>query len=204
MPEDGGPRRTARGLRTRERIVESAVRLFYVRGVHATTLDDVRTASGTSKSQLYHHFADKIELVREVIDVQSRTVLERDGQLLHGVRSLAGLRRWRDARVQAIALQDGSYGCAIAGLCTELADTDEPSRQALAATFDAWTRLLVDTLDRLRAAGVLRPEADPERLGVGLLAALQGGYLLARGAHDPAPMGIALDMALAHIDSFAG
>ncbi|WP_345125010.1 helix-turn-helix domain-containing protein [Streptomyces chiangmaiensis] len=49
---------------TRSRIVEAAAELFHVDGVHAVTLDDVRAASGTSKSQLYHHFADKDELVR--------------------------------------------------------------------------------------------------------------------------------------------
>ncbi|MED7827363.1 TetR/AcrR family transcriptional regulator [Streptomyces chiangmaiensis] len=54
----------ARGAMTRSRIVEAAAELFHVDGVHAVTLDDVRAASGTSKSQLYHHFADKDELVR--------------------------------------------------------------------------------------------------------------------------------------------
>ena len=35
------------------------------------------------------------------------------------------------------------------------------------------------------------------------MAALQGGYLLAQTAHDGAPMAIALDMAIAHVRSFA-
>jgi hypothetical protein len=51
--------------------------------------------------------------------------------------------------------------------------------------------------------GVLRPDADPEALATGLMAALQGGYLLAQTARDVAPMRVALDMALAHVKSFA-
>ena len=35
------------------------------------------------------------------------------------------------------------------------------------------------------------------------MAALQGGYLLARTARDVAPMKVALDMALEHVTSFA-
>lgn len=49
---------------------------------------------------------------------------------------------------------------------------------------------------------MLRPDADPERLATGLMAALQGGYLLAETAHDIEPMAVALDMALDHVKSF--
>jgi AcrR family transcriptional regulator len=196
-------RRTARGLQTRSRIVDSAQRLFYIRGVNATTLDDIRIASKTSKSQLYNHFPDKLALIHAVIDVNAKYVLNREEQRLRGVRTLTGLRRWRDALVQSNALQDGSYGCALGGMSIELSDIDEHSRTALSETFHAWERLLIDTLARLRDLGVLRPEADPTTLGTGLLAALQGGYLLAQSAHDTKPMAIALDMALDHISTFA-
>jgi AcrR family transcriptional regulator len=209
MPEEatvtatGGARRTRRGLETRSRIVDSAAKLFYVRGVNATTLDEVRLASGTSKSQLYNHFEDKLALIHAVIDVQSTFVLAREEQRLRGVRTLSGLRRWRDALVHANSLQDGSYGCALGAMSMELSDNDETSRQALNASFDAWRRMLVETLSRLRGLGVLSEDADPQRLGTGLLAALQGGYVLAQNARSSEPMAVALDMALDHIASFA-
>jgi TetR/AcrR family transcriptional regulator, transcriptional repressor for nem operon len=52
-------------------------------------------------------------------------------------------------------------------------------------------------------AGVLRPDADPDVLATGVMAAVQGGYLLAQTARDVTPMQIALDMAVAHVKSFA-
>ena len=52
-------RLTSRGAATKARIVEAANQLMFEQGVALTTLADVRTASGTSKSQLYQHFADK-------------------------------------------------------------------------------------------------------------------------------------------------
>ncbi|HEY2671270.1 MAG TPA: hypothetical protein VGJ07_12985, partial [Rugosimonospora sp.] len=51
--------------------------------------------------------------------------------------------------------------------------------------------------------GTLRPEADPAKLATGLMAALQGGYLLAQTARDAAPMAVALDMALDNIKAYA-
>ena len=61
---------TDRGRATRERILEAASELFYRQGVTATGLDQVVTASGTGKGQLYHYFADKRELVHAVIERQ--------------------------------------------------------------------------------------------------------------------------------------
>ena len=193
---------TARGLATRERIVQAAADMMYVRGVAATTLDDVRTASGTSKSQLYQHFADKDALVHAVIAARSAQVLERERQRLGRLNSFSGLRRWRDALVEVNSLQHGAYGCGLGSMSIELSGRDEQARTALDAAFEQWETLLADGLRRMQANGSLRPDAEPDRLAIALMAALQGGYLLAGAAHDVTPMAIGLDMALDHVRTF--
>ncbi|WP_278191857.1 TetR/AcrR family transcriptional regulator, partial [Streptomyces spinosisporus] len=55
--------------------MRAAVDMMYVKGVSLTTLDDVRAASGTSKSQLYRHYPDKDALVRDVVALQAADVL---------------------------------------------------------------------------------------------------------------------------------
>jgi hypothetical protein len=55
----------------------------------------------------------------------------------------------------------------------------------------------------MRTSGVLRDDVDPQKLAVGMMAALQGGYLLAQAAHDTTPMAIALGMAIEHVKSLA-
>jgi TetR/AcrR family transcriptional repressor of nem operon len=197
-----GTRLTARGAATRQRIVLAAAELMAAKGVAATTLDEVRVASGTSKSQLYHHFAAKEELVREVVTHQAGVVLDRQYQLLRGVSSMAALRRWRDAVVQRNELRSGAHGCEIGTLAAELSDTDEAARLALAGHFASWEQLLAVAFQRMRDNGTLRADADPATLSVAVMAALQGGYLLAQTAHDTEPMRVALDMALAHVESF--
>ena len=107
---------TARGAATRDRIVHAAADLMYVKGVHATTLDDVRAATGTSKSQLYRHFPDKDSLVHAVIASRGQQVIERETQRLGRLNSISGLVRWRNALVQANALQNGAYGCALGSM----------------------------------------------------------------------------------------
>jgi TetR/AcrR family transcriptional repressor of nem operon len=196
-------RLTRRGLATRDRIVRAAATLMYTRGVNATTLDDVRIASGTSKSQLYSHFVDKESLVQEVISLQAHEVLERQRQRLERLDSIRGLELWRDDVVRRNALRNGAYGCEIGSLASELADQDEAARISLNDHFNTWQGLLTAGLTRMIDNGVLRSDTDPELLATGVMAALQGGYLLAQTARDVAPMQIALDMAVAHVKSFA-
>ncbi len=169
-------------------------------GVAATTLDDVRAASNTSKSQLYQHFPDKNALVEEVARLRSERVLAREEQSLRRLNSFSGLQRWRNSLVALNAARGGANGCAIGSLANELADTNEEARLILAETFSRWEALIAEGLQRMQDAGTLRSDADPRALATGLLAALQGGYLLSQTAKDVRPMEIALDMALAQIE----
>ena len=183
-------------------MISSAADLMYVRGVNAVTLDDVRAATGTSKSQLYKHFpAGKPELVRAVVALRAEQILAREEQRLARLKSMSGLRRWRDSLVQGAALQGGAYGCALGSMVVELSDQDEQARTSLSAHFSIWEGLLAAVFRRMQADGILPAKADPDALATGLMAALQGGYLLAQANHDVAPMATALDMALAHIES---
>jgi TetR/AcrR family transcriptional regulator, transcriptional repressor for nem operon len=198
-----GRRLTARGAKTRARIVTAAADLMYIQGVGATTLDDVVAASGVSKSQLYHHFAGKDALVRAVIDHTGQRVIERERDALGHVSTIAGLRRWRDALVQNNALRHGAYGCALGSLASEVADHDDVARRALSELFIEWQGLLAGVLRRLQDSGALSPEAPIDQLAIGLVGALQGGYMLAQTARDVTPMATSTDMALAHIESLS-
>ena len=196
-------RLTSRGAATKARIVEAANQLMFERGVALTTLADVRTASATSKSQLYQHFADKNALVREVIEFRAEALLAQQRRRLEKVDSLRGLELWRDEMVERNALRDGAYGCPLGSIANEIADHDEDTRRIIANHFDEWLQIIVDTIDRLKARGVLRGDADPRALAGGLLAALQGGYLLAKTSRDVNLMRVAVDMAIAQIRAFS-
>jgi TetR/AcrR family transcriptional regulator, transcriptional repressor for nem operon len=196
------PRLTARGIATRTRIVKSAAELMYVQGVAATTLDEVLAASATSKSQFYHHFDDKTALVRAVIELRAQETLTSQRLRLEKLDSFRGLKQWRDAVVQRNVLRRGAWGCELGSLAAELSDVDDTSRISLAQHFADWQQLFTAAFERMRDKGLLRRDIDPAALATGLMAALQGGYVLAQTAHDSRPMEVALDMAIDHIKAF--
>ena len=135
---------TPRGAATRARIVEAAADLVLARGAIGTSLEDIMEASSTSKSQLYHYFADKDALMRAVIECQTGRVMGFQAARLQGVDSLAGLRRWRDAIVRINKAAGGVGGCPLGSLASELADRSESARALLAHGFELWESLSGD------------------------------------------------------------
>ncbi|KAB8192059.1 TetR family transcriptional regulator [Nonomuraea phyllanthi] len=190
---------TARGAKTRSRIIATAADLMRVRGVGGTTLDDVVVASNVSKSQLYRHFEDKQALVRAVIEFVGERTIAVERERLNKVMTFAGLRRWRNALVENNALHEGRYGCPLGSLANEVSDQDAIARKKLNDLFAAWQELFEDLLRRFQKSGVIPQEADVAQLATGLLAAVQGGYLLAQASRDVTPMASAIDMAIAHL-----
>jgi TetR/AcrR family transcriptional repressor of nem operon len=195
---------TSRGRATRDRIVAAAAGLMHERGVAGTSLDDVRAVTETSKSQLYHYFSDKSALVGAVVDRQVQQVLHAQQPELDAIDSMAGLRRWRDRVVASYQQTTCVGGCPLGRLASELAGSDPTARAALIAGFGAWQDGLVRGLRAMREGGDLADEADPDRLAIGLLAAVQGGLLLAQTAGSVAPLEAALDVALAGIEGHLG
>ena len=190
---------TRKGRETRQRIVDAAADLIFEQGVAHTTIEDVRAAAAVSSSQLYHYFADKPALVRAVVDHQSDTIVA--GQETFDLSRLGGLRAWRDWVIEHQHELNCRGGCPIGSLGSELAETDPDARSHVADGFARWAAALRDGLQEMQTRGRLSPEADPDRLALALLAALQGGLLLAQIERNTRALEAGLD---AMIELIAG
>ncbi|TQR87440.1 TetR/AcrR family transcriptional regulator [Mycobacterium hodleri] len=181
---ESSPRPTARSAsitshhpHARAAIVDTAASLMYHRGIAATSIGDVARASGAEPKDLRRHFRDKSELVQAVIDRELTVVL--DGQdTTEAITSWDGLERWVSRVVDAQPAEDGPFACPLGSLATDLQDSQE-YRPALAAAFRTWEGHLAAGLRRIQQRGELDATANPDRLAASLLAAVQGGYLLA-------------------------
>jgi TetR/AcrR family transcriptional repressor of nem operon len=127
-------------------------------GAAGTRLDDVRAATGTSKSQLYHYFRDKSALVGALIRWQVQRVLQPQQPELGGIDSMSPLRRWRD-RVVELNRQAVPRGCPIGRLASELAESDPAARADPVRGFATWEGGLAAGLRRMQDSG--ERDADP-------------------------------------------
>lgn len=202
-PPARGPRLTAKGQATRERIVAAASALMFERGVAGTSTDEVQVAAGVSASQLYHYFADKRALVSAVIAWQTEAVVGGQAPLFAQLDSIEGLRAWRDAIIALQRDRECAGGCPLGSLAAELVESDPAARVDLDAAFRRWTGGIAEGLHRMHRRGELLPDADPDRLALAILAAVQGGLVLSQVARTTEPLEVALDTAIEHVAALA-
>lgn len=62
-PKGSAPVLGERALRTRDQLLETAVRLFLERGYGGTTIDDIAAAAGMSRASFYTYFPSKREIL---------------------------------------------------------------------------------------------------------------------------------------------
>jgi len=191
--------RTAKGRATRARIVAAAAALVREGGAAETSLDEVIERAGVSKSQLYHYFQDKADLLRAVVAYQADMVLAAQEPQLQALDGWGAIRAWFDRLVALQVQGQGCGGCPVGSLVPQLAETNQPARAELAESFDRWERPLHEGLAALRARGELRADADVETLVTATMAAVQGGLVLTQARRDPGQLARALDAAYAHL-----
>ena len=68
MPAAQKPKTSAKGLETRERIVDVAVRFIARNGARGTSLADIAAEAGVSQTGLLYHFRTKEALLNAVMD----------------------------------------------------------------------------------------------------------------------------------------
>jgi AcrR family transcriptional regulator len=173
---------------TRERIVSASADLLRRQGYTGTGVKQIVAAAGAPFGSLYHFFpGGKEELgaaaVRWSGEMYGRLlplIFDASPDLVTGVRAFFG------AAAQQMRDSDYADGCPIATVALETASTSEPLRRACADVFESW----IEAGTQRFAAGGL-PPATARRLVIGLLAALEGAFVLCHALRDTQPLEIA-------------
>lgn len=165
----------------RQKMVEGATKVLARRGLHATAFSEVLAVTGASRGSIYHHFpGGKAELIEAVLEGHGSDT-DDALQALHGQPLMAVVRGalalWRE-RLEG----DGcEAGCPVAAVSVA---ADSPRLESeCRSIFDQWTVTLAGAL----AQGGLKGAGQARALATFMLAAIQGGTVLARaqGAIEP-------------------
>jgi len=169
---------------TRQRIIDAAMELFWLKGYSSTSVADILSRSQVNSGSLYYFFPGKQDVLLAVLEAY------RDGigpMLLDPVWAgvddpiervfalLAGYRR-------ALASTECLYGCPIGSLALEIHEPDPAVRELLAVNFDGWVAAVEGCY---AAAGErLPPDCDRHALAVLTLNVMEGGVMQSRTYRD--------------------
>ncbi|MFJ8913380.1 TetR/AcrR family transcriptional regulator [Amycolatopsis sp. NPDC102389] len=197
----GQPAKTPQGRMTRDAIVDAAAELMYVNGVAGTSVDKVLAASGAGKSQMYHYFKNKDQLVEAVITRFLENILGNQPTIFE-LRDWADFDQWASEILAIQTTPKGPIACPLGNLTGELGD-DPKMAPLLDKAYREWESYLQRGLESLREQGKLAEDADPARLAQAAMTCVQGGLLMAHLRHDITPIADALKIALDHLKSHA-
>lgn len=173
---------------TRDRIVDASAELFRRQGYTATGMKQIVTAAKAPFGSVYHFFpGGKEQLGAETIRRSGALY----GQLVPAVFGPApdvvtATREFFAAAAERLRATDYADACPIATVALEVSSTSEPLREACAEVFDGWIEL---ASEQFVDAGI---DAHAAReLAIGLIAALEGAFVLSRALRSTQPLEIA-------------
>ncbi len=163
---------TAKGMATRNRIVAAASLLIRENGAAETTLDDVRAATSTSKSQLFHYFPDgRTDLLVAVAEHEADQVLQAQQPYLGDLGTWESWQRW--SRAVLAHYTELGRRCPLGSLTSELGKSSAAAQGVVLNLFEAWETAL------LHGAEALLPDRTQAATQArAILAAVQGGVVL--------------------------
>jgi AcrR family transcriptional regulator len=164
----GAPRRGEPSAR--ERLIETAIELFYQEGIRAIGIDTVVARSGVSKSSLYRTFASKEELIAAFAEEQNRRFWQWWNECTG--RHAGVPRQQIDALFDGIAEQIANprfRGCPFINLATEF-----PDRQHTGTVIACANKR--EMCNRLRSLADALGARDPHQLGDQLALLIDGAY----------------------------
>lgn len=181
----------AKSSDARQRIVETAERLFYAEGVRAVGIDRIIAEAEVAKMSLYNHFPSKDDLILAVLQFREQkfdNMFEKwmDRHVAKGTDRLgaffAALKDWFES--------PGFRGCMFINARVELADPKHPASKFSACHKQRFHQMLSKTIEE--SSGV---KSEAVASAIALL--VEGAIVTAVMAQSSESADVARDAALA-------
>jgi TetR/AcrR family transcriptional regulator, transcriptional repressor for nem operon len=195
---------TAKASPTRERLIHSALFLFWERGFAGTSMADLLAHAGVNSGSFYHFFESKEALLKAVLEeyrnglgpqIVEPAFRETPEPIERIFAILAGYR-------ERILQTHCQYGCPIGRLALEIDPENRPAHQLIAENFRGWIGAVRGCLEESR--GRLQKGADLDELATFVLVVMEGGVMLSRSYGAVEPFDKAVAQLRKHFDLLLG
>lgn len=165
-----GPR-SAKGARTRSRLLDAAKQVFEEQGFFEARISDISERAGLSHGSFYHYFPSKEEIFREVARTQedqlsSHSIVE--SGLLDGSAHTTMWERLAESNRRYLA--DYRREARIMGVIEQVSRYDDDVRRVRTAQQRIYTKQTEEAIRRLQGHGKADPALDPVMAAAALTA----------------------------------
>jgi len=165
--------------------LERVMQAFWARGYRATSLDNLCTVTGLSRSSLYAAYGGKRELLLRSLDRYERQAIVRiRAALARPVPVRQAIHDFVQELINRIVEGPGRSGCFIGNCAGELAHRDRSAANRVRRSLQNIEALFADALRNGQQSGELDAGLDPVAAARFLVAGIQGLRLVGKAHAD--------------------
>lgn len=170
----------------REQALEAAMYVFWTKGYHQTSIDDLQSAMGFQRGSFYFHFKDKRSLFIEVLENYRVTVVEKRRSLVRATPSAkSGIYLYFDILLEHLLSHRANSGCLNTNSATELGLSDKEIADKLGLGLEDWKHFWIEILEKAKQQNEIPQELDVVAVAQLLVGLTQGLNVVARVNPDP-------------------
>jgi TetR/AcrR family transcriptional repressor of nem operon len=191
-------------LATRARILSAAQQLIHHQGFAGVSMDDIASAAGLKKANLFHYYPTREALGCAVLDHATAAMAPTIRSLLReGANPLSAIERLFIQGEAWMEESSCSSGCLIGNLAQEVSDQHEELRVRVAHFLRFWGDEIAGALARGRRSGFFDRRLRPRPAALALLALFEGAMTTSKALKDTAPLVHARHFAVTYLRGFA-
>ena len=162
---------------TQELIINKSFDLFYEKGYNATSIPDIMKKTSLSKGAFYHHFKNKHEIGKKVIEVIIRKRIKEGfivplSDINNNVPEL--LLDVFTNRIKNYSEREKALGCPANNLIGEIGYSEEDFRIILKTLIEEWRGALIKTIDIGKDRGEINSKINSSSTAISLICAFEG------------------------------
>lgn len=162
---------------TQDLIINTSFELFYEKGYNATSIPDIMKETSLSKGAFYHHFKNKREIGKKVIEniIKKRIkegFIEPLAELNRNIPEL--LLYVFTNRIKNYSEREKALGCPANNLVGEIGYTEQDFRVILKSLFEEWREALINAIEHGKNRGEIKNDVNSSSVAISLICAFEG------------------------------
>ena len=163
---------------TQDLIINTSFELFYEKGYNATSIPDIMKKTSLSKGAFYHHFKNKHEIGKRVIQVILRKRIK-EGFInplneTHNGTVPDLLLEVFTKRIKNYSEREKALGCPANNLVGEIGYTEQDFRVILKTLFEEWREALIKIIETGKSKSEIKKDVNSSSVAISLICAFEG------------------------------
>ncbi len=184
-----------------QEVLMKAVELFWKKGFHATSIQDLVNALGINRASLYDTFGGKDQLFKRAIEAyKNKATIKLQSFFDEADTIKKGFKNLFNSAIKEVLNDTCRKGCFIVNTATELESEDSPIHDLVSSNMQSINQLFIYKIKEGIKAGEFKPKQSAKDIGTMLFTLYNGLSVVGKIDNNPARLKTVVKTSLSVLD----